>query len=66
MMVPLNCARLSQREGGAAYDLPVDDNVHAISADSQRTGTQIVYILAVGDPEVCACIRGALVNRFVD
>ena len=36
---------LSQREGGAACNLAVDD-VRAIRADSERPGTQIVYVLA--------------------
>ena len=37
---------LSQREGGAACNLAVDDDFRAIGADSGRPGTQIVYVLA--------------------
>ena len=48
----LNCAWLSQREGGAAYNLSVDDDIHAIGADSERAGTQIVYVLTTINPEV--------------
>jgi len=51
-MVRLNCAWLSQREEGAAYNLIVDEDVHFICADSQRARTQIVNVLATIDPEV--------------
>ena len=43
---------LSQPEGSAAYNLAVDHDVHAIGADSQRAGTQIVYVLTAIDSEV--------------
>ncbi len=43
---------LSQREGGAAYNLAVDDDVHAIGADSQRACAQIVNVLTAINSEV--------------
>ena len=49
---PTMCACLSQREGGAAYNLTVDEHSHFIGAGSQRTGTQIVNILTASNPEV--------------
>src|SRR5207249_9609780 len=57
---------LSQREGGAAYNLAVDDDVHAIGAGSQRARAQIVYVLTASNPEVRAGVGGTGVNRFVD
>ncbi len=57
---------LSQREGGAAYNLTVDDDVHSVGADSQRASAQVVNILAAGDPEVRAGIGGAAVEGLVD
>src|SRR6266478_6436921 len=43
---------LSQCERGAAYNLVVDDDVHAIGADPECTRAQIVYVLTAINPEV--------------
>lgn len=47
-----NSKSLSKPEGSAAYDLSVDDDVHAIGADSHRAGTQIVVVLTASNSEV--------------
>jgi hypothetical protein len=61
-----NSKRLSQREGGAAYNLAVDDDVHAIGADSECARAQIVDVLAIRNSKVRARVGGAGVNGFVD
>jgi len=43
---------LLQPEPATAHNLAVDDDVYAIGARSQRARTHIIYVLAVGDPEV--------------
>jgi hypothetical protein len=58
--------QLLQSEGGVAYNLTVDDDVHSLGADSHCVGTHVVDILAVWNPEIRAVIRRATVNGFVD
>jgi len=41
-----NSQRLFELKDTAAYNLTVDQNVHAICADSERARAQIVYVLA--------------------
>ncbi len=49
---------LSKPEGGAAYNLSVDADVHAIGAGSQRACAQVVYVLAAIDSEVRTVVSG--------
>ena len=48
----LMACSLPQRERSVAYNLTVDQYLNAISADAERTRTQIVYVLAAINPEV--------------
>ena len=68
----LQCSRdatralLFQRKATGAYNLAVNQDVHPVSANSHRTCTQIVCILAVGDSEVRTVVGRTAVKVFVD
>ena len=57
---------LSQREGGAAYNLTVDRDVHGIGADAECTRAQIIDVLAIRNSKIRARVGGAGVNGLVD
>src|SRR5262249_855828 len=55
-----------QREPATTYGLIVDDDVHAIGADSKRARVQIVNVMAAVDSKVRAAVSGDAVNRLVN
>src|SRR6266480_1007464 len=57
---------LFELEGSAAYNLVVDQNVHAIGTGPECARAEIVYVLAAIYSQVRAGVGGAAVNRFVD
>jgi hypothetical protein len=57
---------LFELKGSAAYKLTVDVDVHAIGANSERSRVQVVYVLAIADPEVRAGVGRNSVNEVVD
>src|SRR5882672_10172565 len=57
---------LFQLKDTAAYNLPVDVDVHAIGTNSECTRAQIVYVLTGINPEVRTVVGGAGVNGLVD